>query len=68
MVTKSKRKTNRTKPRKVNYLRNAEYYDMQPALDRLYLRYSKSKLNPIYLNDRERKAILNAMPEFFEEV
>ena len=41
MVTKSKRKTNRTKPRKVNYLRNAEYYDMQPTLDRLYAESKK---------------------------
>ena len=41
MVTKSKRKTNRTKPRKENYLRNAEYYDMQPTLDRLYAESKK---------------------------
>ena len=41
MVTKGKRKTNRTKPRKVNYLRNAEYYDMQSTLDRLYAESKK---------------------------
>ena len=44
MVTKSKRKTNRTKPRKVNYLRNAEYYDMQSTLDRLYTESKKGAM------------------------
>ena len=57
-------------------IESSEYFSWEQFFTRLlsrktegtYLRYSKSKLNPIYLNDRERKAILNAMPEFFEEV
>lgn len=47
MVTKGKRKTNRTKPRKVNYLRNAEYYDMQSTLDRLYAESKRGQCSNI---------------------
>ena len=55
-------------------IESSEYFSWEQFFTRLlsrktegtYLRYSKSKLNPVYLNDRECKAILNTMPELLK--
>lgn len=46
MVTANKSKSNRkkTKPKKVNNLRNAEYYDMQSTFDSLYAKSKDGKV------------------------
>lgn len=55
-------------------IESREYFSWEQFFSKLlsrktegsYLKYNKSRLNPVYLNDRERKAILNAMPELLK--
>lgn len=43
MVTENKRRSTTKKPKKVNNLRYAEYYDMQETFDGLYAKAAKGE-------------------------